>query len=266
MAGLFGALFLLACGGAYAHKGMTEAIDNNKSREEARKAGRKYYHAIDGERTVDTNHKILRLPDGIKDMETGQWLFDKKKQDALERKQLSELDEISKKEAIIKGQSTYWCTLHESDPRTYGIRMNGKKRYQRLVYNDMPIDRVLKESIDYYHEKYQMKLRRRYEQATELQFRFILPLNAEPEIEQKAFEKCKDWNMNFIMSNICQIYPINEVEVVYKYCKKYNIPLGTWDEIEAMMLKEHPLGWRKIPACPDWQFQKFVNGIVGWKN
>lgn len=263
MAGLFGALFLLACGGAHAYKDIAEARDNEKSREEARRDGRKYYFALDGERTVDTNHKILRLPDGIKDMQTGEWLFDKRKQDTLERKQLSELDEISKKEAIIKGQNTYWCTLHESDPRRYGIRMNGKKRYQRLVCNDMPIDRVLRESFDYYREKDQVKISKRYEQATELQFRFILPLNVELEIEQKVFEKCKDWNMNFIMNNICQIYPINEVKIVFNYCKKYNIPMGTWNEIEAMMLKEHPLGWRKVPASENWKFEKFVNGIVG---
>lgn len=263
MAGLFGALFMLACGGAHAYKGITESLDNEKSREEARRNGHKYYYALDGERAVDTNHKILRLPDGIKDMQTGQWLFDKKRQDAKEREELSGLDNISKKEAVIKGKQTYWCTLHESDPRRYGIRMGGQKRYQRLVSNDMPIDRVLKESFSYYHEEYQMHLSRWYDKATELQFGFWTPLNADPEIEEKAFDECKNWNMEFIMSNICKNYPINEVEVIYNYCKKYNIPMGTWKEIETMMLKEQPLGWRKVPACEDWKFEKFMNGLIG---
>ena len=255
MAGLFGALFLLACGGAHAYKDITEARDNQEARERARRDGRKYYFAIDGERTVDTNHKILRLPDGIKDMQTGEWLFDKKKQDALERKQLSELDEISKKEAIIKGQNTYWCTLHESDPRSHNIHIRGNQ-YQRLTSNDMPVEKIFKESLGLGGNKVW------YTQANELSYGFYVPIEYVSEIEEKVFDWCKKWNMKYILSTICKNHPINEVEVIYKYCNKYNIPIGTWDEIETMMLEEYPLGWRKVPSSKDWQFENFINSFI----
>lgn len=261
MAGLFGALFLLACGGAYAHKGITEAIDNNKSREEARKAGRKYYHAIDGERAVDTNHRILRLPDGIKDMETGQWLFDKKKQDALERKQLSELDEISKKEAIIKGKQTYQCSLHESDPRRTGNANIGfMGRYQRLVSNGMPIENI--EYDSYYPTGKPWEKSVFYKQAIELTYGFRVPLEYEGDYQEGIFNQCKHYNMEITLKSMCKVYPINKLEVIYKYLKKYNVPLGDWDEIEAMMLEEQPLGWRKVPPCKDWQFEKFMEQFI----
>lgn len=262
MTGLFGALWLLLYGTAHAHKNITESIDNNKSREEARKVGKRYYNALDGERAVDTNHKILRLPDGIKDMQTGQWLFDKKEQDENERVELSKLDEISKQEATIKGEVTYWCTLHESDPRRYNINMSGQKRYQRLVSNNMPIDCVRSTSFSYYNEEYNIHLKRWYDKAIELQFGFHILLNAEPEIKEKAFYECKNWNMKFVMEGICESYPINKVEVIYNYCKKYNIPLGTWSEIESMMLEKHPLGWRKVPECKDWEFEKFISQMI----
>ena len=264
MAGLFGALFLLACGGAHAYKDITEARDNTEARERARKDGRKYYYAVDGERSVDTNHRILRLPDGIKDMQTGEWLLDKRKQDALERKQLSELDEISKKEAIIKGETVYRCTLHDSDPRRHGWRMSGLKYYKRLVSNDMPVEKTKRNVCKYYNAEKGEEENKWYHEYQELQFGFTVPCdNIDPTIKEIAFNKSKDWNMKHEMKGLCECLPINKVEVIYKYCKKYNIPMGTWDEIETMMLKEHPLGWRKIPSCPDWQFQNFVNGLIG---
>lgn len=263
MAGLFGALFLLACGGAHAYKDITEARDNQEARERARRDGRKYYFAIDGERTVDTNHKILRLPDGIKDMQTGEWLFDKKKQDALERKQLSELDEISKKEAIIKGEDTYRCTLHDSDPRRQGRGVTGVNYYRRLVNNDMPIEKTKRNVCKYFNEEKMEEENKWYYEHYELQFGFTVPCdNIEPTIKEIAFNKSKHWNMNFIMKGLCQSLPINELEVVYKYCNKYDIPLGTWEEIEAMMLKEQPLGWRKVQPCKDWEFENFMNSFI----
>lgn len=254
MAGLFGALFLLACGGAHAYKDITEARDNQKTRERARKEGRKYYQSVDGERTVDTNHRIMRLPDGIKDTQTGEWLFDKRKQDSLERKQLSELDVISKKEAIIKGEQTYWCTLHESDPRRNWRSLSG--RYQRLTNNDMPVEKIYKESLGLGENKVW------YTQANELSYGFYIPIEYMSETKEKVFDWCKEWNMKYILSTICKNHPINEVEVIYKYCNKYNIPIGTWDEIEAMMLKEQPLGWRKVPPSTGWKFEQFMEKFI----
>lgn len=264
--GLFGALFMLACGTAHVYKDISESLDNEKSREFARRNNRKYYHALDGERTVDTNHKILRLPDGIKDMHTGEWLFDKRKQDAIERKQLTELDKIEKKESIIKGKKTYWCTLHESDPRRYGCCRSGQKKYQRLVNNDMPVESVLMESLSYYvnenNEKRLINVTYAYDKAKELNYGFWIPLNIKLGLEEKVFKKCKHWNMEYIMKGLCKTYPINKLEIVYKYCRKYNIPMGSWEEIESMMLEEHPLGWRKVPVCEDWEFEKFINSFI----
>lgn len=254
MAGLLGALYLLACGGAYAYKDITESRENNEARERARREGRKYYYATDGERVVDTNHRVMRLPDGVKDMQTGQWLYDKKKEDAKKRRELSELDEIEKKEAIIKGKNTYWCTLHESDPRRNW--RNVGRRYQRLTNNDMPVEKVLDESLGLGEDKIW------YTNATELSFHFNLPIEYNSETKEKVFDRCKNWNMEFIMKSLCKTYPINEVEVIYKYCQKYNIPIGTWNEIEAMMLEEQPLGWRKVPPSKDWQFENFMNKFI----
>ena len=254
MAGLLGALYLLACGGAYAYKDITESRENNEARERARIEGKKYYYATDGERAVDTNHRVMRLPDGVKDMQTGQWLYDKKKEDAKKRRELSELDEIEKKEAIIKGKNTYWCTLHESDPRRNW--RNVGKRYQRLINNDMPVQSVLKETLGIGENKIW------YTNAKELSFHFNLPVEYNLETKDKVFEWCKDWNMEFIMKSLCKTYPINEVEVIYNYCQKYNIPIGTWNEIEAMMLEEQPLGWRKVPPSKDWQFENFMNHFI----
>ena len=258
MAGVFGALFLLACGGAHAYKGISETIDNQKSREEARQKGRKYYHALDGQRAVDTNHKVLNLPGGIKDMQTGEWLYDKNKENAKERVRLSELDIIAKKEAIIKGKNVYTCTVHESDPITKNIHITGYKGayYSRLTSNDMPVKKVLSESIGV------GKDRRWYTKATELSFGFFVPVEVNSETEEKAFKWCKDWNLKQIMRGICNVYPINKVKAVYEYCQKYDIPVGTWDDIEAFMLEEHPLGWRKVPPCEDWQFEQFMESYI----
>ena len=254
MAGLFGALFLLACGGAHAYKGITESIDNQKSREAARQRGQKYYHALDGQRSVDTNHKVLNLPDGIKDMETGQWLYDKKKEDAKERKQLSELESIAKKEAIIKGKDVYTCKVHGSDPIRMNIKVYGS--YNRLTSNDMPVKKVSRISIGIgKNEKY-------YTRATELSFDFFVPIKVDEETKEKAFSYCKDFNMKYILRSICEVYPINQVKAIYNYCVKYNIPIGTWDEIEAMMLEEHPLGWRKVPACENYKLEDFMKSYI----
>ena len=258
MAGVFGALFLLACGSAHAYKGITESIDNQKSREEARKRGQKYYYALDGQRDVDTNHKVLNLPDGIKDMQTGQWLYDKKKEDAKERVKLSELDIIAKKEAIIKGNNVYTCTVHESDPKIGNPKINFYKGgfYRRLTSNDMPVEKVLATYIGTGKDE------KRYIRATELSFGFFVPLEVGEDTKEKAFNKCKDWNLKYIMCGICKVYPINKVKAIYNYCLKYDIPIGTWEDIEAMMLEEQPLGWRKVPACEEWEYNQFLERYI----
>lgn len=259
--GLFGILFTLASGGAYIYKDITESRENEEARQRAIREGKKYYHAVDGERAVDTNHRITRLPNGIKDYETGKWLYDKKKEDAKERAKLSELDEISKKEAIIKGEKTYWCTLHESDPRRHGKSMIGDTRYRRLVSNNMPVKQIKRDFL--VDGSIENKIY--YTIAIESREHFQIPLYYEDydsETNEKIYNNCYKWNMNFVMKSICEVYPINEVEVIYKYCKKYDIPLGTWDNIEAMMLEEHPLGWRKVPPSKDWQYEQFMERFL----
>lgn len=289
--GLFGALFLLATGGAYAIKGIKNQSNDDYFREAARKEGRKYYYSHDGERRVDNNHKILRVSGkGIQDMVTGEWLYDQQ----AETNKLKEINRkesyIFKEKAISKGEKKYKCRVDESDKNLYLYGTNRWGYYYRLCSNDMPVKEF--ESgftirYKWYKDKMPEELRKElvekyswsdgtvrdihYDNIVEHNFEFKMfgdfhyyggKTFKDDKIEDEnlkrllidyisnQYENYKEQNMR-IMSSICNVYPINEVEHIYKYAKKYNIPLGTWEEIEEMMLEEHPLGWRKkSPSLP----------------
>ena len=128
----------------------------------------------------------------------------------------------------------------------------------------MPVERIRYRSFDIYDKKEIEligKYDKRYKVAEDLQNGFNFPFDVDPKIYDKIYKQCKKWNM-FRMKTYCKNRPINEVKVIFEYCKKYEIPMGTWDEIEEMMLEEHPLGWRKKPASEDWKYKQFIDCFI----
>ena len=87
---MFGIFLTLIGGIGRLGHSMSLTLEDDRYREEARRAGRPYYFAHDGERRVSDNHKIARGAYGIIDATTGKYIVDKRE---LERQKDREFEE-----------------------------------------------------------------------------------------------------------------------------------------------------------------------------
>lgn len=264
---MFGIFMALIGGIGRAGYSISQTLEDDKYREEARRAGRPYYFAHDGERRVSDNHKIARGNYGIIDATTGNYIVDKRELDRQKDREFEEENRVSKQEAIIKGKNTY------SWKKRTGDRALDWKYYRRLVSNNLPISADLDR---YVNEDKQCK----YYLYKEASFNFLYPvrltsqelekINKEllerytyphlyyqvPDEEwEKIVNDCKKKNIEILVHWI-NIRPINEIKWMHQYCFKYGIPMGTWEEVEAACWEEHPVKWGK-PASESWAFKKW---------
>lgn len=296
---MFGIFMALIGGIGRAGYSISQALDDDKYREEARRAGRPYYFAHDGERRVSDNHKIARGAYGIIDATTGDYIVDKRELERQKDREFEEENRVSKQEAIIKGENTY------SWKKRTGNRSFDYNYCLRLVSNDMPAKEVSgyigiewfpgkkeltkdgweckygnKPYDDYIKKEKKRPIHHLYK---EVNFEFLHPMQfTEKELQEinERISKTITYTVPYCQvpdegwvkiveackkKNIeslvkkINIYPINEIKWMHQYCFKYGIPMGTWEEVEAACWEEHPVKWGK-PACETWELEQFVKG------
>lgn len=303
---MFGLLMALIGGVGRLGHSVSKTIEDEKSRDEARREGRDYYWANDGQRRVSDNHKIARGSYGIIDATTGEYIVDKRELERQKDKEYEEENRVSKQEAIIKGKSTY------SWKRRTGERSYDWDSCVRLVDNDLAVtntgskedwfpgqknaltntDRICNNQKGLY-EKFLSETKKYYDYClyTEKNFQFLKPMQlTDKELEKKNEEqmkryvnmiskgiepklyyrvpdegwvdiinKCKEINIERIV-RLINIYPINEIKWMHQYCFKYDIPMGTWEEVEKACWEEHPVKWG-IPTSDSYYFKQFVESL-----
>jgi hypothetical protein len=279
---LFGGIGLLV-------HALSQANEDERDREQARRDGEEYYFAHDGKRRVSDNHKIARGSYGIIDATTGEYIVDRRELERQAELKIEEENKISKQEAIIKGENTY------SWKKKTGSRSYDYKYCMRLVENDMPIksnsteyewyegqkmmqhvhcsryDSNGRKMEVYHHYIYQLYEEKNFgfyypkrytdEEIGHDNKRFTHPIYFQvPDEGWKIVTNwCKEYNIKIIVGWI-NIRPINKIKWMHQYCFKYGIPMGTWEEVEKACWEEHPVKWGK-PATDSYYFNQFVDSL-----
>ena len=260
--GLFGLVYAAIMGVGYMGSEISKSAEDDVARKKAQEKGDMYYYAHDGKHLTFNGHKVYECIDGVKDAVTGQLIVDYSMNDKIEELNIKEKNDKAKQEAIIKGNDVYF----EEIPLNHWQK---KTHYQipprmRLVENDMPIsNRKSVSATGVYDGHY-------YNVAEELKFgfKYIYPLTKSeqesreryndspytwrhyhyvpptPEQWEELLKPIKEWNTTWVMRDKV----LNNPECISKwiydvYCKKYNIPIGTWEEVLEACHREHPLGW-----------------------
>lgn len=282
---MFGLLMALIGGIGRLGNSISKTVEDERTRDEARREGREYYWANDGRRRVSDNHKIARGSYGIIDATTGKYIVDKRELERQEKLKIEEENKIKKQEAVIKGKDAYIYIKYTG--------RNVNDSCLRLVKNDMPIK---SHSLDYEwyegqkfieispcrkYDKNGKVFRPKYQYIYKLyedeNFGFICPIQyTDEEMANRnnnsmcsIIKDCrvpdKGWNE---IINMCKkdnikklvflinIRPINQIKWMHQYCFKYGIPMGTWDEVEKACWEEHPVKWGK-PEEELWSFKKW---------
>ena len=276
---MFGLLAMLIGGIGRLGNSVSKTVEDERTRDEARREGREYYWANDGQRRVSDNHKIARGSYGIIDATTGEYIVDKSELERQKDREYEEENRVSKQEAIIKGKNTY------SWKRRTGSRDIDWDFCSRLISNDMPIQEYeemywnpdKKEVMNVFKmHKIHQKEHWIFYLYKERNFDFLCPIQFTDEelkrktedYETRTYSSIKnEWwnniveiykkeNIKMLVKKI-NIYPINEVKWMHQYCFKYNIPMGTWEEVEKACWEEHPVKWGK-PASDSYYFKQFV--------
>lgn len=292
---MFGIFMALFGGIGIIGHSVSQSLEDEKYRDRARAKGDEYYFAHDGERRVSDNHKIARGNYGIIDATTGNYIVDNRELERQKERKIKEENRVSKQEAIIKGEETYtWDRVNGKEGGPLGIGI------LRLVKNDMPIENHSSEYEWYEGQKFIEKApcirydkngknfipnyHYIYKLYEEKNFSFKCPIQyTEQEIEninnnsiyknikdyqvpdegwKDITDKCKKDNIAILVHWI-NIRPINQIKWMHQYCFKYDIPMGTWEEVEQACWKEHPVRWGK-PEEELWSFKKWFLSVYDY--
>jgi len=241
--GLFGMLYMTIMGFGAAGHSIKQSIRDDESRERAKRMGNKTYISSTGERSVETNNRIVckTLPNGDfahVDERTGKVYinFDAGERNRKERfrEEFRQKAARAKEIAIAKGDVVYSGWYWKEGPYSNG---GIPASVLRLVENDMPLRtnnyavNVYGDIRDYNLDLYYKKPKEEYCKPP---FNILIAFH--------AFDKdIKEINSTRLV-NYIESYNLNEM---LEYCKKYNIPIYEEEKIIEMLNEKYPLeSWK----------------------